>query len=78
MEYAPYAMALFCFESEFRRALSEKPDVLETVLRKLKGAANAGSIDVDGWSIGTWLTERLVDTLTGDDVGEIGSEGGGF
>lgn len=78
IEHLPYALAFFCFESEFRRALSKEPQVFQIVTQNLKNAADSGFIDVTGWSLGTWLTDALVDTLSGEGVGEIGAEGGDF
>ena len=78
IEYLPYALAIFCFESDFRQALSEKPEVLRVVLKNLKDAANSGFIDVTGWSVGTWLADCMVEALSGEGVGEIGCEGGDF
>ena len=78
VQHLPYALALFCFESEFRNALSDEPELLQVVLENLKHAANSGFIDVTGWSVGSWLTDVIVDNLAGEGVGEIGAEGGDF
>ena len=74
-DHVEYALAMFCESSALMDALARDHHAAKRVLQVLEKISVSGFIDASGWTPATWVTKTLVDTLTSDDVGEIGAEG---
>jgi hypothetical protein len=74
-EHLPLAVVMFGEEGALA-PVAGSDAAAERLVRILDKISQSGFADATGFEPATWLSRLVADSLTGDDAGEIGAEGG--
>lgn len=73
-EHSLLAIAMFGDDGSFA-TLVDADATMDRLIKALDRVSQSGFADASAADPAAWLTRVIADSVTGDDVGEIGSEG---